>query len=129
ARMVMRQQDRRGIGEDCGLEDLARMYQRGVEGTDGDGVDADHLILRVEEQDDEVLPIGAIEVLLEDPCGGSGAVDLLPLGGLASVADELHLVDRDAVHGCLRRRVAVVPGSFLHPRLFSRPEAWPLARA
>lgn len=90
------------------------MHQGGVERTDGDGVDADDLVLRVEEQDNEVLAISAVEVLLKDARGG-GAVDLLPLGGLASIADELHLVDRDAVHGCLRRRVAVVAGSFLHP--------------
>ena len=55
--MIVRQDDRGGVGRDGWLKDLARMHQNRVEGTLGDFLKTDQLPTRVQEQDLEVLDL------------------------------------------------------------------------
>ena len=54
-RMIMEQDERRRAGRGCGAEDLARMDDARVHGTDREQRRPDHPVLRVEQQDAELL--------------------------------------------------------------------------
>ena len=112
----MGQYDRGGIGKTGHLEDFPRVDKRCVQSAHRHSVDADDLVLGVQEEHHEVLPVHISEVLVEHLRRSGGSVDLLPLGTLAAVADEPDLVDGDAVHACLLRmkgQSRIVPASSL----------------
>jgi hypothetical protein len=77
------------------------MHEGSLEGADGDGVEADDLVLRVEQDDHEVLAVRPLEELPDHLRGDRRLAHLLSLGRLAVIPDELNAAERDAVHGCL----------------------------
>src|SRR5437016_5177342 len=85
--MVVQQNYRRGVGQDHRLEDLARMDERRCQAADRHDVEAEDLVLAVEEEHHEHLAVELAELLTEglvdlggvaDPSNGPVALPALP---------------------------------------------------
>lgn len=68
-RMIVGADVSRGVHEDQGLVDFARVHDRQRQGADGDNVAADHAVFRVKAEDDEVFPVKTFEAGPDDPVG------------------------------------------------------------
>ena len=75
ARMIVRQNDARRVGEDGEFHYLTRVNQRCRHGADGDGVRTDGTVPGVEGQHDEVLPIQAAQERRQMARNGFGAIE------------------------------------------------------
>ena len=76
-RMVVGSDDRAGVRENRGLEDLPRVNWTGSAGTDGDLVDADDAVLAVEKNRQEVFAVPASGMRLKERKHVRGRSDCL----------------------------------------------------
>ena len=75
-------EDRGAPGEDRGLEDFARMYERGGQASDGNRVQAEDAVPDGQERDGEDLAVGLADVLGQNRHGLGRRAELRPLGEL-----------------------------------------------
>ena len=97
----MAQNDSPGVGEDRGLEDLARVHGRAVERANAGDVDGDHAVFRVQKHDGERLTVAVSDYLPQDHSRVFWGTDETKPAGNGALADKRNTDGRDSVHGAL----------------------------
>lgn len=75
--MVVPANERGGIGKDGGFEHFAGVHNTGRQTPHRDGIQPDDLIFLIQEEDDKMLSVHALQVCPEQPGGISRTPDPL----------------------------------------------------
>jgi hypothetical protein len=87
----------RGLAQDGGLHDFARMDHAGGQRSHRHGVDPDDLVLLVQHGDHEVFAVHLAEVLAEEERGLPGTAELGLRVQQTALAHQCHAVDGHTV--------------------------------